>query len=215
MSIEIPLWLSLAATSAGALQGAVIGRSTRAGLDVIGMLALAVAIGFGGGLARDVLIGDLPPTALRTPWAVIAVLSATLLVLALGRFVVRFASTLVILDAATLGLWAAVGSESAVQAGLPDVAAVLVGTVASVGGGVIASLLMMEKPMVVQPGPPYALAAIAGATAYVLLDELGAGPALVACVVIVSGVRIWTWRAGINTRAVALRPGHDLRDQEP
>ena len=204
MTIEIPLWLSLAATSAGALQGALIGRSARAGLDVIGMLALAVALGFGGGLARDLLIGELPPTALRTPWAVIAVVTATLLILVLGRYIARFASTLVILDAATLGLWAAVGSESAVQVGLPDVAAVLVGAVASVGGGVIASVLMMEKPMVVQPGPPYALAAITGATVYVLVDGFGAGIALVACVAVVAGVRIWTWKAGINTRAVAL-----------
>lgn len=202
------LWLSLAATAAGALQGALLGRRREAGVDIFGMLALATCLGFGGGIIRDVLVGNLPPMALRSPWYVVIVLACTAVVFALGRQLERYAVVLIVLDAATLGLFAAVGSQAAIQAQLPDVAAVLVGTLAAVGGGVAASLLMQERPMVLQPGPPYALAALAGATVYVILDGYSTGLASCACVAVVFIIRVWTWRAGVTTKPIVL-PGEN------
>jgi len=53
-----PLWIELTAVVAGALAGAVFG-ATR-GLDAVGIVALAVVGGLGGGVLRDVLLGTIP-----------------------------------------------------------------------------------------------------------------------------------------------------------
>jgi uncharacterized membrane protein YeiH len=56
------LTLDLLGTFVFALTGALV--AVRKRLDLFGTLVLAVATGLGGGLIRDVLIGDLPPPGL-------------------------------------------------------------------------------------------------------------------------------------------------------
>ena len=53
--------LDLAGTFVFAVSGALV--AVRGRLDLFGTLVLAVATGLGGGMLRDVLLGDLRPPA--------------------------------------------------------------------------------------------------------------------------------------------------------
>jgi len=56
--LQVPLWIDLTAVVVGALAGASIAARER--LDVIGALLLAVVMGLGGGIVRDLLLGVRP-----------------------------------------------------------------------------------------------------------------------------------------------------------
>src|SRR5436190_20299532 len=70
-----PLWIELPAVIAGALAGALFAQ--KRGLDIIGILALALVSGLGGGIIRDVLLSRIP-LALRESWYLLAVAGAAL-----------------------------------------------------------------------------------------------------------------------------------------
>jgi len=53
-----------------------------------------------------------------------------------------------------------------------------------------------------RPGPPYAIAAVAGAVTYVLPDGVNGGVASTACIAVVFIVRIVAERAGLRTTAI-------------
>lgn len=199
---DTPIWLGLVATAVGALEGALLARQHEKKLDIAGVLVLAIALGFGGGLIRDVLIGNTPPEVLRH-WEYSAVVGlAVVVILTLGRQIARFAYTLFLLDVLTMGLFAAVGAQYAVSFQLPAITAVFVGSFAAVGGGLAAALLLGETPRIMQPGPPYAIAAVAGAVTYVALDSVNGGLASTACVIVVLVIRIVAERAGLRTTAI-------------
>jgi uncharacterized membrane protein YeiH len=65
-----------------------------------------------------------------------------------------------------------------------------------------AALLLGEVPRIMRPGPPYAIAAVAGAVTYVLLDGVNGGVASTACIAVVFIVRIVAERAGLRTTAI-------------
>ena len=85
--LDPPLWIELPAVIAGALAGALFAQ--RRGLDVIGILALALVSGLGGGLIRDVLLARVP-LALRDSWYLLAVAGAALI----GAFFAQAANRL-------------------------------------------------------------------------------------------------------------------------
>jgi len=211
LASETPLALSVAATGAGALQGALIARSDD-DLDLVGMATLAVCLGFGGGVIRDVLLGTFPPTALTNAWFIGVVLAAVVVVAMAGRHLHVIEPVLLVVDAAVLGLFGVIAAQQALGANLPSIAVVFVAVLASVGGGVIADVLRGERPMIMRPGPPYALVAVAGVVTYVglveIVDSQPAVAAIVAIAVTLAG-RVITFRVGVRTRAA--RPGPRTR----
>jgi uncharacterized membrane protein YeiH len=74
--LEPPLWIELPAVVAGALAGALFAQ--KRGLDVIGILALALVAGLGGGIMRDFSLARIP-LALRDSWYLWTVAGAALI----------------------------------------------------------------------------------------------------------------------------------------
>ncbi|HXI73221.1 MAG TPA: TRIC cation channel family protein [Verrucomicrobiae bacterium] len=152
-----------------ALTGALAAR--RLGYDIIGVFALAFVTGLGGGLIRDSLLGgNGPVVALTDPLFMIAVLCATLC--GLFRFstkIERFNQIVAVLDAIGLGAFAVVGTDKALRMELHWLAAIFVGVVNAVGGGLLRDLLIRAEPLLLKPGQFYALAALTGAGAYAAL----------------------------------------------
>ena len=88
VAVHTPLWLALLTTAIGAIEGAVIGRQAKsAALDVVGIFVFALFLGLGGGIVRDIMLGNTPLVALRTPWYVLTVCGAVVLVLIAGKYV--------------------------------------------------------------------------------------------------------------------------------
>jgi uncharacterized membrane protein YeiH len=157
--------LDLAGTFVFALSGAMSGVRHR--LDLFGVLVLSFAAGNAGGLTRDLLLGATPPPAI-SDWRYIGVsLAAGLLTFFCAPIIRRLRSSVLVLDAAGLALFAVSGTLKALAAGLHPVAAMLLGVLTGVGGGMLRDLLVSETPAVLR-GELYASAALAGAAVVVL-----------------------------------------------
>lgn len=207
IAANTPLWLALLTTFIAAVSGAILGRKPgRVSYDIVGVCVFAFALGVGGGITRDLLLGNLPPLALRSPWYIVTVLAAVVIVLVVGRWISVDSWTFVILDALALALYAVIAAQMAVEFGLPDIGAITVGALAAVTGGVLVSLMRGETPQILLPSQPYALLAVIGATVYVLLDAYSGGVAALACLASVVVLRLVTLKWDLRTRGVRPLP---------
>jgi uncharacterized membrane protein YeiH len=159
------LALDLAGTFVFGLSGAMTAVKHR--LDVFGILVLSLAAATFGGVARDVLIGAVPPAAL-SDWRYIAVsLVAGLIIFLRYPTSGRLRTPVLILDAAGLALFAVSGALKALAFGAAPVSAIVLGVLTGVGGGLARDILVAEIPTVLR-AELYAVAALAGATVVVV-----------------------------------------------
>jgi uncharacterized membrane protein YeiH len=191
----VTLILDLSGTFVFALSGAAAGVKHR--LDLFGVLVLSFAAANSGGIIRDILIGELPPPGI-SDWRYIAVpMLAGLITFYRYSLVNRFRSPVLIFDAAGLALFAVSGTLKALMFHLNPLAAVLLGVLTGVGGGMMRDLLVAKIPIVLR-AELYAVAALAGAgvvaTGHVLHVPLSI--AAVAGALLCFGLRLAAIRRG-------------------
>jgi uncharacterized membrane protein YeiH len=163
--LQPPLWIELPAVVAGALAGALFAQ--KRGLDLIGILALALVSGLGGGIIRDVLLARVP-LALQDSWYLWAVAGAAVVGAFFAQAAKRMRLAMLLIDAVSLALFSVIGAQGGLSAGLPIPASILLGTITGVGGSVLRDMLVGETPpRMLRRGPPYASAAFLGAGLYV------------------------------------------------
>jgi uncharacterized membrane protein YeiH len=151
--------------SACALSGVLAARGKQ--FDFFGVLVLALVTAFGGGSLRDILVGDGPVLWLSTP----AFLWNACLTTAVGVAVTSRwkppASLMEVADALALGFFTMAGARKGFALGLDDSAAVTLGIITGVAGGIIRDVMLGRAPMVFQPGTYfYATAAFIGLLAF-------------------------------------------------
>jgi uncharacterized membrane protein YeiH len=138
-------------------------------LDVFGVIVLAFVAGNAGGLTRDVLIGAVPPAAIRDWRYVAASLLAGVTAFLWYRGITRLQRVVLLFDAGGLGLFAVSGTEKALAYGINPLNAALLGMLTGIGGGMMRDLLVREI-LVVLRADLYAAAALAGASLVVVGD---------------------------------------------
>lgn len=153
-------------TFAFALNGAMAAtRVVR--LDIVGVVTLGIITATGGGVVRDVLLGDTPP-AMFGDWIYLAV---ALLGALIAFFVARphhiLNSTVQVLDAIGLSLFCVVGAQKALAFGVEPIPAVLLGVITAVGGGTIRDMMLGRVPTILT-SELYAIPALVGATLVVV-----------------------------------------------
>jgi uncharacterized membrane protein YeiH len=160
---------------AGALSGGA--HAVRKKLDAVGVLALAIATGIGGGLLRDILIGMGPPLALARPYYLDVVVGAAIVSFFFSRQVARVAVLLNLFDTLSLGFFAVAGADRALAVGLPIPGVLLCGVLTAVGGSLIRDVLCNDIPDMLVPGQLQATPALLGAIVYVLGVKVVDAPA--------------------------------------
>jgi uncharacterized membrane protein YeiH len=191
------LVLELAGTFVFALSGAAAGIKHR--LDLFGVLVVSCATATAGGITRDVLIGAVPPVALRD-WRYlgIAVVAGLLAFFSSPRpeRQQRLRNLVLTFDAAGLALFAVSGTQTALGHGLNPVMAALLGMLTGIGGGMLRDVLVADIPAVLH-SDLYAVAALAGALVVVaghLMHALPGASALAGATVCF-GIRVVAlWR---------------------
>jgi uncharacterized membrane protein YeiH len=93
----------------------------------------------------------------------------------------RMRNPVQLFDAVGLGLFAVLGTSKALQAGLGPLAAIMLGILTGVGGGVVRDVLVAQIPGVLKR-ELYAVAALLGAVVVVAGDRADLPPAPVAIV---------------------------------
>lgn len=160
--------LDLFGTAIFAITGAL--RGFRRHLDFLGVCVLACAVGIGGGMMRDALIGAQPVAAFQDgSYLMICALMGACAFYIAPRLSVRW-NVIPVLDAVGLGVFTAIGCEKAAIYGCGRAAIVLCGVMTAVGGGVIRDVLVMRIPAVLR-SDFYATAAALGGVVFVLLWE--------------------------------------------
>ena len=163
--IFLPPAFEVAAILAGAVAGGIVG--VKRGFDVTGVITLAIVAGLGGGIIRDLLLQDYGIFALETPHALIAAVAGGLLAMFFLKAATKMSPAFKVVDALSLALFCLVGSDKALVAGLTVMAAILLGVVTSVGGGMLRDILCDKEPEVLRRGSLYSVVAIVGSTLYV------------------------------------------------
>ncbi len=168
----------------GALGGALeVKRTSRYDYDVIGLLGLAFLSALGGGILRDVLLGNGPPLAFQDTYYLLDALLGAILALLLMRFSRNFDATtgevsgslrrfLIVIDAAALGLFSVAGTTRAVNDGLTILPALLLGVTTAVGGGSLRDVFTGRTPRIFERGEPYAIASIFSVLAFFACEWL-------------------------------------------
>lgn len=165
------LALDLIGISVFAISGALV--AVRKELDVVGVVVLATVTGLGGGLIRDVLIGDVPPPGLADWRYLVVPIAAGLVTFLFHPTLGRMERVVNVFDAAGLGLFAVAGALKASEAGLGPLPASILGMVTGVGGGMLRDVLAGRVPVILRKGELYAIPALAGAALAVTGHELG------------------------------------------
>jgi uncharacterized membrane protein YeiH len=119
------------------------------------------ATGLGGAFLRDILLGD-TPAALSNDWYLPTAAVAALIGMRLAHTIARLNPLWVMLDALTVGLYAAIGMTKALGVGLPLRPAMFVGVTAAVGGSALRDMLLGQPVAMLKVGTLYAVAATAG-----------------------------------------------------
>jgi len=178
--LAIELIGTLAFSASGAMTG------LRKNMDIFGVCILGLTTAVGGGVIRDLILGNTPPATFRNPiYATVAILTAFVLFLPqVRRFLMRnprqFDLVLFWMDTAGLAIFTVVGIRTAYDcASHPTLfLLVFVGVITGVGGGLLRDMIAGNTPYIFVKHV-YASASLAGALICGLLwHPLGHLPAM-------------------------------------
>ena len=206
----LPIWYDLVATFAFAITGAIIGLQKK--YDIVGVVALAIAVGVGGGTIRDGVFLQTAP-AIVTDWRYMAaILVAVGVAIALFHVLHNKSLRLTVdmLDALGLAAYTIVGTQKASLAGFVLFGAVLVGVINAVGGGVLRDILSGVEPRIYQPSQWYALISIGGSLLFLGLAVL-AGLDMQLAAIIAMAIMIII-RAIVIVFDIRTRPAESVRN---
>lgn len=169
---QIPLGIELFVVVVSSASGVLSARQNK--LDYIGALWMALLVGLGGGLLRDIIlqVGDV--YILQEPLAIpISIIAATI-VFVFPMIVEKSDRLLEVLDIFSVGLYAVMGADKAMVYDFDPAVCIMMGFFTAVGGGMLRDICLAKTPNIFLRGNFYAIAAIAGSASYILLvDGLG------------------------------------------
>lgn len=171
--------LEIIGTIAFAISGATLGLEK--GMDLMGITILGLTTGVGGGIIRDLIIGQTPPLTFRDPtYLVISVVVSVIVFTPPVREWIFSDSMLyewlmLIMDSVGLGVFTVLGIKSAYTASAIHgvILFTFVGMLTGVGGGVLRDMMAGNRPYIFVKHF-YASASLIGAlTCIVLWDKVG------------------------------------------
>ena len=169
--------IEILGTIAFAVSGSMIAIRKR--VDLFGVILLGMTTAVGGGITRDVLLGNTPPRIFSCLDILLIAFLTSLLVFLVAYYareryykkhelVDRVNN---IFDAFGLGLFTVTGMKVAAETGIENVVIlVFFGAVTGIGGGLIRDLMVNQIPFVLKKHI-YAVASIAGGFFYYFLKE--------------------------------------------
>ncbi|MFC3052795.1 trimeric intracellular cation channel family protein [Kordiimonas pumila] len=196
---DLLFYFDMAGVFVFAISGAL--AAVRKGMDLFGIIVLALMPAVGGGTIRDLVL-DQPVFWIVSTHSIWVALIAAGLTFLFARHLESRMRWLIWADAAGLALFCVVGAEKALVVSGSPMVAIMLGVTTGVAGGVIRDVICNEIPLVMRVDEYfYATAAFFGAGVYCLMDYLGyAGP-----------IALWAAIAtAFTTRAMAILKGWRL-----
>ncbi len=139
-----------------AISGALV--AIRCGLDLFGVITVGGITAVGGGIIRDVLIGNTPPKIFSNPYILLVAFATALLVFIFAyiyrknfqSFSKKAETINILFDALGLAAFSVTGVEIVCLSPYGDnvLLAITLGVLTGVGGGVLRDVLVNEKPYI-------------------------------------------------------------------
>lgn len=173
------IFLEILGTIAFSISGAI--EAMKKKMDLLGVLVLGLITAIGGGVLRDVIIGEFPIGAFRNPRnAMIALLTALVAFILGALFSKKNTSThnqlwnhtLLLSDSVGLGAFTVLGIQCVQERTEYNSLALLlfVGVITGVGGGLLRDIFAGNVPYIFRKHV-YATASIAGAISFLCLQQ--------------------------------------------
>jgi len=178
--------LDLLSTFVFALVGARVAADK--GLDYGGIAFIAAIASVSGGTLRNVFLG-LTPIWITDGWIVISIIAAVVLTLVFRR-VTHIGKTLLIMDTFGLAVATLSGTQLAFQENVAWYAAILLGVITAVTGGLLRDILCQLEPVLLHR-ETIGTSAMMGAITFVALHQLNVTDNLAA---IIGGVVVMLTR---------------------
>ena len=189
--------MELIGTVAFAASGAMVGINC--GMDIFGVCVLGVVTAVGGGMTRDMILGNVPGALIRPVYVLVAVFTALSVFLALyfKRNVLQvkpgelYDRAMLVMDSVGLGIFTVVGVTTGISQGYLENTFLLtfLGTLTGVGGGLLRDI-MAGMPPYIFVKHIYACASVAGALSCVWIYRgFGQIPAMVVSSALVVVIR--------------------------
>ena len=176
-------------------------------LDLVGMAMVAAFAAFGGGTLRDVLLDRRPFFWVKEPTWIYVILGLCIVALFFlrQRHIEVTAKAIQWADAIGLGIFAAGGTQIALDTKMPAIIAVIMGVFTAIFGGVLRDISVGQIPGAFNDHQPYSVLAFVGSWIVVLGNSLNWGSAVsvyLAALVIIGlrvvavllGWRLPSWR---------------------
>ena len=197
--------LDLIGTFVFAVSGGL--KATRHRLDLLGILVLATLTGVGGGILRDLLLGDTPPAVFQDELFLAVCIAGGLLAFWAASHIEAWVQEMMIADAIGLGVFAAIGAAKAHAFDLGPIGIVMMAGLTATGGGVVRDVLVREIPAVIQKDF-YATAALAGGLCFLgtLALELRAPFQLAITAILTTGLRFFAMYRQIHLPRARKKP---------
>ncbi|BBN80261.1 membrane protein [Pseudoalteromonas sp. A25] len=160
---ELMHWFDLLGVMVFAISGTLIAHSKH--MDGFGVVVLATVTGIGGGTLRDIIL-DVPVFWLHDTSYFVAIFGAIFIcILLLNSHRVIPQQMLQIADALGLAFFAVMGTQKALDIGMPDTTAIIMGVLTACFGGLIRDVVAREVPLLLK-GELYAITCILGGLVY-------------------------------------------------
>lgn len=146
--------LEIVGTITFAISGATLGLEK--GMDLMGITILGLTTGVGGGIIRDLIVGQTPPLTFRNPiYLIVSIITSVIVFLPPARKWIFSKSTLyemlmLVMDSVGLGVFTVSGIQAGYAATSIHGVILLsfVGVVTGVGGGVLRDMMAGDRPYI-------------------------------------------------------------------
>ena len=161
--------LEILGTISFALSGALAGFNKK--MDVFGIFVIAFVTALGGGMLRDVLIGNTPVVWMKDLTYPILVTIGTIVALIFRKKLLYLRLSLFLFDTIGLGIFTIIGIEKGIDAGLHPAICIALGTMTACFGGVVRDILCNDIPVIFRK-EIYATICILGGLVFFLFKKI-------------------------------------------
>ncbi len=169
-------WIDLLGTGVFAVSGALSALSKKMYHDLFGIFFVGFLTAVGGGTLRDIIMGAYPIAWIRDPNYLLTIVGSVGIALAGRRWWFgRLRRPLLVFDTIGIGLYTILGMQKALSFAVNDWAAMLLGVMSAIFGGVIRDTLVNDLPLIFDR-QVYATACLAGALLFWIGRSTGIDP---------------------------------------
>ncbi len=185
-------WLNLIGIFFFTISGSLAARDKKHYHDYFGVFFTGFITAIGGGTLRDMMLGAYPISWLNDKNILLSIIIAFLFTLLFKNYIVKLRRTLFLFDTVGVGIYTILGVQKSLEYHVNPFAAVILGLISAVFGGVIRDTLLNEIPLIFAK-EIYATACIIGAVLFttLLYFNIEATTAAPICMSLIIVIRIF------------------------